>query len=226
MPSFAKIFRNKDASKKTTAPIANGNTSSKPQWTDSWLRTRVDPEEVAELLRGCTRELKTRGQSIENATLYLKLTIAALDVPFLILPFRPSSDPSAARTFVRNYFLPTDGRPKLKGEKLIAELKMTEVMVREVSSTSSFLTYAIFRCSSVSSNGVGLDFQAVSSHGRRMTCSRLERRVSRTTRTGEYSNINKTLISREMLSALFCQLVSNPRRAYKLSMISLICLPH
>lgn len=59
------------------------------------------------------------------------LTETALDVPFLLLPFRPSSDPSAARTFVRNYFLPPEGRPKLKGDKLKAELKMTEVMVRE-----------------------------------------------------------------------------------------------
>lgn len=59
-----------------------------------------------------------------------KLTNTALDVPFMLLPFRPSSDPSAARAFVRNYFIPPNDRPKLQGEKLINELRMTEVMVR------------------------------------------------------------------------------------------------
>lgn len=59
----------------------------------------------------------------------ITLTLAALDVPFLLLPFRPSSDPSAARTFVRNYFIPPGDRPKLKGGALENELRMTEVMV-------------------------------------------------------------------------------------------------
>lgn len=53
----------------------------------------------------------------------------ALDVPFLLLPFRPSSDPSAAKTFIRNYFFPPPDRKKLSGQSLMKELKMTEVMV-------------------------------------------------------------------------------------------------
>lgn len=53
----------------------------------------------------------------------------ALDVPFLLLPFRPSSDPSAARTFVRNFFLPPHDREPLRGSSLENELRMTEVMV-------------------------------------------------------------------------------------------------
>lgn len=55
--------------------------------------------------------------------------MAALDVPFLMLPFRPSSDPSAAKTFVRNYFFPPGDREKPSGAPLAKELKMTEVMV-------------------------------------------------------------------------------------------------
>lgn len=50
-------------------------------------------------------------------------------MPFLLLPFRPSSDPSAAKTFIRNYFFPVTDRKKLAGDALTKELKMTEVMV-------------------------------------------------------------------------------------------------
>ncbi|KAK6366304.1 multicopy suppressor of a budding defect [Exophiala oligosperma] len=114
MPFFSKVFKGKDgAVKKSTAPVANGHTDKKPQWSDAWIRTRVDPEEVSELLHLCTAELKSR----------------ALDVPFLLLPFRPSSDPSAARTFVRNFFLPPQDREQLRGPMLENELRMTEVMV-------------------------------------------------------------------------------------------------
>ncbi|KIV84911.1 hypothetical protein PV11_00660 [Exophiala sideris] len=114
MPFFSKVFKSKDSSvKKANVPTANGNTPKRPQWSDAWLRTRVDPEEVSELLRLCTSELKSR----------------ALDVPFLLLPFRPSSDPSAARTFIRNFFLPPQDREPLRGSLLENELRMTEVMV-------------------------------------------------------------------------------------------------
>ncbi|EXJ88314.1 hypothetical protein A1O1_05244 [Capronia coronata CBS 617.96] len=114
MPFFSKVFKSKDvAAKKAAAPVANGDAPKKIQWSDAWLRTRVDPEEVSELLHMCTAELKSR----------------ALDVPFLLLPFRPSSDPSAARTFVRNFFLPPQEREPLRGSLLDKELRMTEVMV-------------------------------------------------------------------------------------------------
>lgn len=53
----------------------------------------------------------------------------ALDLPFILLPFRPTSDPSAARTFVRNYFFPPGDREILKGEELMRELRLTEPMV-------------------------------------------------------------------------------------------------
>lgn len=54
----------------------------------------------------------------------------ALDMPFLLLPFRPASDPSAARTFIRNYFSEERG-PQLVGERLEQELLLTEPMVSE-----------------------------------------------------------------------------------------------
>ena len=50
-------------------------------------------------------------------------------MPFLLLPFRPASDPSAARTFIRHYFNPSAERGNLKGETLLQELRLTEPMV-------------------------------------------------------------------------------------------------
>lgn len=55
-------------------------------------------------------------------------TWTGLNMPFLLLPFRPTSDPSAARTFVRNYFSPATGSP-LKGNALQQELRLSEPMV-------------------------------------------------------------------------------------------------
>ena len=54
--------------------------------------------------------------------------ILALDLPFLLLPFRPASDPSAARTFIRNFFSMEKGAD-MKGERLEQELILTEPMV-------------------------------------------------------------------------------------------------
>lgn len=47
-------------------------------------------------------------------------------MPFLLLPFRPASDPSAARAFIRNFFSPSAERGTLEGERLMQELRMTE----------------------------------------------------------------------------------------------------
>ncbi|EFW14069.1 morphogenesis protein Msb1 [Coccidioides posadasii str. Silveira] len=113
MSFFARVFR-KDGGSKKKQNGASVAGPAKPQWTDAWLRTEVNPEEVQELLRGCTQELKAR----------------ALDTPFLLLPFRPTSDPSAARTFVRNYFNPPPERAALlRGDNLMQELRLTEPMV-------------------------------------------------------------------------------------------------
>ncbi|KAH8680104.1 hypothetical protein BGZ60DRAFT_243282 [Tricladium varicosporioides] len=115
MAGFFSRLKGKDgptkASKKKGAlqPVVD-NTPPKPRWEDAWTRKTVEPDEVQELLHGCTVELKSRG----------------LDMPFLLLPFRPTSDPSAARTFIRHFF--SDGN-RLYGESLAQELRLTEPMV-------------------------------------------------------------------------------------------------
>jgi len=60
--SKGKDGATKVKSKKGVQDIAN-QAPPKPQWDDAWTRTTVDPEEVQELLRGCTLELKSKGMS-------------------------------------------------------------------------------------------------------------------------------------------------------------------
>ncbi|KAG8163735.1 hypothetical protein KVR01_007032 [Diaporthe batatas] len=96
-------------SKKKGANDDADQQPAKPRWTDAWARTSVEPEEVHELVKRCTEEIKSR----------------ALDQPFLLLPFRPTSDPSAVRTFIRHFF----DNYALRGETLAQELRMAEPMV-------------------------------------------------------------------------------------------------
>lgn len=52
---------------------------------------------------------------------------AGLDTPLFLLPFRPSSDLTSTRTFIRKYF--EGGRPTLRGRALSQELRLTDVLV-------------------------------------------------------------------------------------------------
>jgi hypothetical protein len=70
MPFFSKVFRSKDRdgplSKSKKHSQANGGAPlppPKPRWEDAWLRKTVEPEEIQELLRGCTHEVKSRGKT-------------------------------------------------------------------------------------------------------------------------------------------------------------------
>ncbi|KAJ4862825.1 hypothetical protein T069G_03779 [Trichoderma breve] len=102
--------RKKDAKSKKNGLDDADLLPQKKQWDDAWTRKTVEPEEIRELLHGCCEELKSRG----------------LDHPFFLLPFRPTSNPSAVRTFVRNFF---SQDPPISGEMLLQELRMTEPMV-------------------------------------------------------------------------------------------------
>ncbi|KAK1238309.1 hypothetical protein MKX07_006455 [Trichoderma sp. CBMAI-0711] len=109
MPSIFSRRKKDGKSKKDGLDDAD-LVLQKPKWDDAWTRKTVEPEEVRELLHGCTEELKSRG----------------LDHPFFLLPFRPTSNPSAVRTFIRNFF---SHDPPLSGELLLQELRLTEPMV-------------------------------------------------------------------------------------------------
>jgi hypothetical protein len=52
-------------------------------------------------------------------------------MPFVLLPFRPTSDTSASRNFVRNFFKADyEGTGQYTGEGLATELRLTEPLVR------------------------------------------------------------------------------------------------
>ncbi|KAI2479067.1 DUF1708 multi-domain protein [Pyrenophora tritici-repentis] len=110
MPFFKNVFTSKDkqkAAKAAPEPAA----PPKPRWEESWTRKDVAPEEIQELIHVCTQEMKSR----------------ALDMPFLLLPFRPTSDTSASRNFVRNFFKAAyENTRQFSGEGLAQELRLTE----------------------------------------------------------------------------------------------------
>ncbi|KAH6609280.1 hypothetical protein Trco_002626 [Trichoderma cornu-damae] len=110
MPGLFSRLKKDGKSKKNGLDDATDLLPQKQTWDDAWTRTTVEPEEIRELLRGCTEELKSRG----------------LDHPFFLLPFRPTSNPSAVRTFIRNFF---SQEPPIGGEALLQELRMAEPMV-------------------------------------------------------------------------------------------------
>ncbi len=66
MPSFFSKLKGKDgptklAKGKKNAPQAVVEEPLQPKWEDAWTRKTVEAEEVQELLKGCTLELKSRG---------------------------------------------------------------------------------------------------------------------------------------------------------------------
>lgn len=60
---FARLNKARDARfrKKNAADDLTDALPKKPRWDDAHARTSVEPEEIHELLRCCTEELKSRG---------------------------------------------------------------------------------------------------------------------------------------------------------------------
>ncbi|CAN9097974.1 hypothetical protein CC77DRAFT_485377 [Alternaria alternata] len=110
MPFFKSVFHSKDkqkGAKTAPEPVA----PPKPRWEESWTRKDVAPDEIQELIHVCTQEMKSR----------------ALDMPFMLLPFRPTSDTSASRNFIRNFFKAAyENTRQYSGEGLAQELRLTE----------------------------------------------------------------------------------------------------
>jgi len=75
MPFFSKVFRSKDGGavnaktksrKQSNLPELAPAPPPKPRWDDAWSRKDVEPEEIQELLRECTAELKSRGSNVSR----------------------------------------------------------------------------------------------------------------------------------------------------------------
>ena len=70
MGFFSKTFKSRESSNTSIPKVkkkyahTNGAVPApppKPHWEDAWTRKVVEPEEIQELLRGCTNEMKSRG---------------------------------------------------------------------------------------------------------------------------------------------------------------------
>lgn len=71
MPNFFSRLKGKDgptkaSKKKGELDDVNDQVPAKPTWTDAWTRTTVEPEEIQNLVRGCTVELKSRGMRSDS----------------------------------------------------------------------------------------------------------------------------------------------------------------
>jgi len=67
MAGFFSRLKGKDGPSKVKKGVQQTNVSDlplKPRWEDAWTRKTVEPEEVQQLLRGCTAELKSRGMDV------------------------------------------------------------------------------------------------------------------------------------------------------------------
>ena len=71
MPFLSRLLKSRDGTKTPTKTRSRNRSPQneavlllppKPRWEDAWLRKNVEPEEVQELLRGCTEEVKSRGE--------------------------------------------------------------------------------------------------------------------------------------------------------------------
>ena len=66
MPGLFSRLKGKDGSKKKKN--ANNDLAdtlpAKPKWDDAWTRKSVEPEEIHDLIRCCTEELKSRGTDL------------------------------------------------------------------------------------------------------------------------------------------------------------------
>ena len=138
MPGLlSRIFRLRSGSHSTenkasgknlnrSATSINGHSSSTR--SDPWENTSVRREDVVELLKACCDELKARGPHPPKQRVIIGLgLISGLDSPLFLLPFRPSSDLTSTRMFIRKYF--EGGRPSLRGWALSQELRLTDVLV-------------------------------------------------------------------------------------------------
>jgi hypothetical protein len=67
MPGLFSRLKGRDKSKKNGADQLADQQPQKPRWEDAWTRKTVEPEEVQQLIRYCTEELKARGMTSISA---------------------------------------------------------------------------------------------------------------------------------------------------------------
>ena len=66
MPGLFSRLKGRDGklkSKKGTLDQLANQQPQKPRWDDAWTRKTIEPDEVQQLIRICTQELKARGMT-------------------------------------------------------------------------------------------------------------------------------------------------------------------
>jgi len=63
MPFFKNVFKSKDGPRSASKAANHDEPAAKPKprWEESWSRKEVAPEDIQELIHGCTQEMKSRG---------------------------------------------------------------------------------------------------------------------------------------------------------------------
>lgn len=105
MPGLFSRLKGKDggrSKKKNAINDVADNIPQKPQWDDAWTRKTVEPEEIHDLIRCCTEELKARGTFSPNAArrgceTHRSRYRAGADAVLQLLTFHSFYCPSARR---------------------------------------------------------------------------------------------------------------------------------
>lgn len=83
MPGLFSRLKHKDGKSKKKGATADSfdQQPSKPAWTDAWTRTIVEPEEIHELVKRCTEEIKNRGTTMPQCILQRQLATSPCNLP-------------------------------------------------------------------------------------------------------------------------------------------------
>lgn len=107
---FARLKGKDSKSKKKAANDLASSLPPKPQWTDAYARNSVEPEEVHELIRCCTQELKARGmlllshgiRILQPLVPVLPLYVHDMLIAMLYSSSRPPLSPASIPTDLRS----------------------------------------------------------------------------------------------------------------------------
>lgn len=87
MGVFSRLKKDGKSKKKGANADLYDQQAAKPQWTDAWARTSVEPEEIHELVKRCTEEIKNRGMSPTNSA--SRASKPRLQAPIVLSHLRP-----------------------------------------------------------------------------------------------------------------------------------------
>jgi hypothetical protein len=85
MPGIFSRRKKDGKSKKNGLGDSTDLVLQKQKWDDAWTRKTVEPEEVRELLYGCTEELKNRGRIYQLVPIHRHVVFHGLGASLRII---------------------------------------------------------------------------------------------------------------------------------------------